>query len=201
MYILQYKYESKGAETFGACHVCARAVYVRAACARALRALCACVYVRVCTSEQGEIVYHVPERLIFTSLIDALHRGTLPDRQNQQGIIHQTSDSPDRTQMAQNLLLCITIALLIACSASGDDVVSAKDRCDGPNSSPDEFDFWDHSESCHACTAMIGCGFCLSTVTCSSGDGVGPLNGDACPGGPEMWSYEEDGCFALLLTL
>lgn len=45
-------------------------------------------------------------------------------------------------------------------------------------------------EHCNECVATPGCGFCLSTMLCSGGDGVGPSVGPPCPD----WIAPGDAC-------
>ena len=48
----------------------------------------------------------------------------------------------------------------------------------------------DSAQHCRACTSNFGCGFCVSTLECSTGDPIGPSNGLPCP----EWYFDQGSC-------
>jgi len=54
----------------------------------------------------------------------------------------------------------------------------------------DKDDYWREVSNCDGCLAIDGCGYCLSTLTCSEGSIFGPSDGSPCPN----WATSSERC-------
>ena len=79
----------------------------------------------------------------------------------------------------------LPLLLLVASSASPAAALQCSDFNDGLDGP-----YWNEVANCTGCARQVGCGYCLSTLSCVAGDDVGPSDFSPCP----EWVYEEPEC-------
>ena len=83
---------------------------------------------------------------------------------------------------ALQLVLAVIVMLSLASRCEAVQCSDFNDGVDGP--------YWTEVANCTGCARQVGCGYCLSTLSCVAGDDVGPSDFSPCP----EWVYDEPEC-------